>query len=146
MAASTINRLVVILVVLMLVVISTFVIITQYDLEIINTSSKTDNSETKSSLYAKIFTDKTSGSVPFDVDFDSLVVNNIGDSKYYWDFGDGESDTLADPTHVYSATGVYTVTLTVSNAAGSDARVCGGCITVANEWWQVYLPLVLRGQ
>ncbi len=32
-----------------------------------------------------------------------------------WDFGDGGSSTLADPTHTYAAAGNYTVTLTVTD-------------------------------
>ncbi len=31
--------------------------------------------------------------------------------SYYWDFGDGESSTEANPTHTYSASGCYTVFL-----------------------------------
>ena len=38
-----------------------------------------------------------------------------------WDFGDGNSSTLASPTHTYEANGTYTVTLSVDNECGSDA-------------------------
>ncbi len=34
---------------------------------------------------------------------------------YYWAFGDGNTDTAANPTHTYASNGVYTVTFTVSN-------------------------------
>lgn len=34
--------------------------------------------------------------------------------QHNWDFGDGASSTLANPTHVYLATGTYTVTHTVT--------------------------------
>ena len=39
---------------------------------------------------------------------------------YFWDFGDGETDTIAEPVHVYAASGTYTVVLIVSNSCGSD--------------------------
>ncbi|MDY7078830.1 MAG: PKD domain-containing protein [Chloroflexota bacterium] len=39
---------------------------------------------------------------------------------YLWRFGDGQTSTLPNPTHTYTAAGVYTVTLTASNVAGSD--------------------------
>lgn len=40
---------------------------------------------------------------------------------FVWDFGDGSSGSNdADPTHSYSATGLYTVTLTATNPLGSD--------------------------
>jgi PKD repeat protein len=38
---------------------------------------------------------------------------------YTWTFGDGATSTAATPTHAYTATGSYTVTLDVSNACGS---------------------------
>jgi hypothetical protein len=38
---------------------------------------------------------------------------------YRWDFGDGTTSTLAQPTHQYTANGSYTVTLTVTDNVGS---------------------------
>src|SRR5690606_37017016 len=39
-----------------------------------------------------------------------------GTYQYQWNFGDGTSSTLANPTHVFSAIGTYTVVLTVHDA------------------------------
>lgn len=36
-----------------------------------------------------------------------------------WNFGDGTTSTLANPNHTYTATGSYTVTLTVTNDCGT---------------------------
>ncbi len=48
--------------------------------------------------------------------------NNI--TSYLWNFGDGQTSNLANPTHVYTAAGVYTVTLTATNANGcSDVNI-----------------------
>ncbi|MFK7994576.1 MAG: FG-GAP-like repeat-containing protein, partial [Granulosicoccus sp.] len=43
-------------------------------------------------------------------------------ASYEWDFGDGSSETSANPTieHVYSEPGQYTVTVTVNGPDGSD--------------------------
>lgn len=41
-------------------------------------------------------------------------------SSWFWDFGDGSTDTVANPTHAYSSSGQYTVCLIVSNVCGSD--------------------------
>ncbi|MEZ5004176.1 MAG: PKD domain-containing protein [Chitinophagales bacterium] len=35
-------------------------------------------------------------------------------TSYTWSFGDGDSSTVASPTHVYTTSGTYTVTLTAS--------------------------------
>ena len=49
----------------------------------------------------------------------SFTNTSSGASFYSWDFGDGSPvETAANPTHTYTAAGVYTVTLTASNAAG----------------------------
>jgi PKD repeat protein len=40
---------------------------------------------------------------------------------YAWDFGDGSTASGAKPTHAYSATGSYTVTLTVTDASGGSS-------------------------
>ena len=39
-------------------------------------------------------------------------------TSYEWDFGDGETSTESDPTHVYSAAGTYDVVLVAKNADG----------------------------
>ena len=38
-----------------------------------------------------------------------------------WDFGDGNTSTLEDPTHAYAEPGIYDVTLTVTDAASDTA-------------------------
>jgi parallel beta-helix repeat protein len=41
-------------------------------------------------------------------------------TTWYWDFGDGTSSTLQNPTHAYTTPGSYTVVLTVTNPAGNN--------------------------
>lgn len=41
-----------------------------------------------------------------------------GTLTYSWDFGDGNSSTNANPTHLYLAAGTYTVVLTTTNSNG----------------------------
>ncbi|RXA15078.1 PKD domain-containing protein [Methanosarcina sp. MSH10X1] len=43
--------------------------------------------------------------------------------EWKWDFGDGSGSTKQNPTHVYSAAGIYTVTLEVSNSNGTDSKL-----------------------
>ncbi len=40
-------------------------------------------------------------------------------NSYNWDFGDGNSSTETNPTHIYSSDGNYTVVLTATNNCGS---------------------------
>ncbi|MBI1228398.1 MAG: PKD domain-containing protein [Bacteroidetes bacterium] len=77
----------------------------------------------------------TVGSSPTAVDFTSSVNGNTvtftssvtnpagsGPIMYSWDFGDGGTSTLANPTHTYAAGGSYGVTLTVTNSCGSAIK------------------------
>lgn len=46
---------------------------------------------------------------------------------YFWDFGDGFTSTLINPTHTYTSDGYYTVSHIVFNSYGSDT------MTVTNQ-------------
>ncbi|HOI13823.1 MAG TPA: PKD domain-containing protein, partial [Methanoculleus sp.] len=72
----------------------------------------------------------TSGDVPLAVTFTDL--STVSPTSWAWDFeNDGVVDsTEQNPTHTYTTAGTYTVNLTVSNAAGSDAEVKTDYITV----------------
>ncbi len=50
--------------------------------------------------------------------FTNLSDNSV---SYAWDFGDGGSATEENPTHTYTSYGLFTVTLTASNADGESA-------------------------
>ena len=51
-------------------------------------------------------------------------------TSWLWDFGDGKTSTLQNPTHVYGEMGGYTVTLIVKNAAGSSTISKEGYVPV----------------
>ena len=57
---------------------------------------------------------------PLSVDFDDLSVGPY--TSWLWDFGDADSSTDPSPTHVYSAPGSYTVSLTVSGPMGQSVE------------------------
>ncbi|MBK8683409.1 MAG: PKD domain-containing protein [Bacteroidetes bacterium] len=40
--------------------------------------------------------------------------------EWFWDFGDGITSTEKNPLHLYTANGIYTVTLSVANPVGED--------------------------
>ena len=58
------------------------------------------------------------GSAPLAVQFTDLSLGNP--NNWYWSFGDGNTSTLQNPSHVFQDPGTYEVTLTVSNDTDSD--------------------------
>lgn len=53
--------------------------------------------------------------------YPNTVVTNIGaipSSGWYWDFGDGVNATGPNPTHIFNSTGVFTVTVQVTDTSG----------------------------
>jgi hypothetical protein len=50
----------------------------------------------------------------------SFSTASIGDGAHFWDFGDGNTSTLENPVHVYSASGDYNVCLEITNECGVD--------------------------
>lgn len=51
-------------------------------------------------------------------------------TSWSWNFGDGYTSTAQNPSHAYIAAGTYTVSLTATNANGSDTETKVGYITV----------------
>ncbi|MEN8006704.1 MAG: S8 family serine peptidase [Candidatus Krumholzibacteriota bacterium] len=70
----------------------------------------------------------TSGDYPLNVTFTDQSTNDP--TSWSWNFGDGGTSTAQNPTYAYTAAGTYTVTLTATNAYGSDDEVKAGYITV----------------
>ena len=56
-----------------------------------------------------------------------------GGLAYAWDFGDGTSDQGMQVPHVYVASGVYRITLTVTDAAGNIGKVARRVEVVVSE-------------
>jgi PKD repeat protein len=74
----------------------------------------------------------------------TVVFTNTSSGDYttsLWDFGDGATSTLDHPTHIYTAMGEYTVTLTVSGYCDSDTESKAGFIRV--EPPHLYLPVMM---
>ncbi len=52
----------------------------------------------------------------------TFVNYTIGANSYQWDFGDGNASTAANPLHTYTEKGTFVITLTATNACGSDVH------------------------
>lgn len=62
------------------------------------------------------------------VNFTDLSSNTP--TAWAWDFGDGGTSNLQNPSHVYATAGTYSVSLTASNGSGSDPVTLTNYITV----------------
>ena len=72
----------------------------------------------------------TSGIKPLTVTFTDNSTNTP--TSWRWSFGDGSSSTSQNPWHLYSVAGTYTVSLTATNAGGSNTKTSANYITVNN--------------
>ena len=82
------------------------------------TASQDINVTASDALRAEFEGTPTSGSVPLLVLFTD---HSTGEpTSWIWNFGDGVRDTSSNPTHTYSAAGVYSVSLTVSDQDGNS--------------------------
>ena len=61
---------------------------------------------------------QTSGKAPLSVSFTDQSTGSP--TSWKWTFGDGNDSTDKNPVHIYNKSGNYTVSLTTTNAEGSD--------------------------
>ena len=54
----------------------------------------------------------------------------INPTSWYWDFGDGNTSTIQNPSHTYTVEGTYTVSLTASNDLMSKMETKTDYITI----------------
>jgi PKD repeat protein len=77
---------------------------------------------------AKFTATPTLGRAPLGVQF---MDRSTGATSWNWNFGDGKTSSVQNPVHVYTSSGTYRVTLTVSSEYGSAStmgtiKVLGG--------------------
>jgi PKD repeat protein len=108
-----------------------------YTVSLTVTSATCNDVETKTSYItvstvpaAQFTGSPTSGNAPLTVNFTNQSTG--GATSWSWNFGDGGTSTAQNPSHQYTAAGTYTVTLTASNACGSDQEVKTNYITVSS--------------
>jgi PKD repeat protein len=80
---------------------------------------------------ANFTANETAGVAPFPVAFTDLSTGSP--ATWLWSFGDGSTSALRNPTHTYTTAGIFTVSLTVSNAAGSDTLTRPDFINVSSS-------------
>ena len=76
----------------------------------------------------------TEGIFPLTVQFnDKSCPGLVPITSWYWEFGDGYTNSQQNPIHVYQNPGVYDVSLIVSGAEGSDTIFIQDYIKVYNQ-------------
>jgi PKD repeat protein len=72
---------------------------------------------------AHISANVTIGKTPLNINFKGFGSDNDGIIvSYLWDFGDGETSDLQNPTHIYEKKGKYVVTLIITDNNGNIGR------------------------
>ena len=87
---------------------------------------------------ADFTSDVVGGGAPLTVNFSDISGGTV--TSWAWDFGDGGTSTLQNPSYTYVADGLYTVTLVATGSAGTDTMVkpdyinvyCTGMAPVVN--------------
>jgi PKD repeat protein len=86
------------------------------------------------SIEADFSADPTSGEVPLTVNFFDESTSGSPIISWYWEFGDGATSRVPNPTHTYEEPGTYTVSLTVINEeVNMDTEIKEDFITVTSS-------------
>jgi PKD repeat protein len=93
------------------------------------------------------FAPGTSGPAPLTIQFEdhSTKMEDAAHTSWSWDFGDTATSIERNPLHVYTTPGLYTVTLTATNAGGSDTESRTGYIGVGNPPVAAFMANVTSG-
>lgn len=78
---------------------------------------------------ADFYASPTSGALPLYVSFTDASANRP--NVWSWSFGDGGASSLQNPGYTYKEAGAYTISLTVSNANGTDIETKTSYIIVS---------------
>jgi gliding motility-associated-like protein len=85
----------------------------------INSVTKTNYITVFASPTVDFFGSLRTACAPVNIDFQDISTTPNGTIvSWAWDFGDGTTSTLQNPSKVYTKTGFYTVTLKVSSSSG----------------------------
>lgn len=76
---------------------------------------------------------------------DASTTNGAPIVAWLWHFGDGQTSALQNPTPVYTAVGVYSVTLQVTDSVGYTAVYTAmNAVIVSPDTNYLYLPLIVK--
>ncbi|HEY4061571.1 MAG TPA: PKD domain-containing protein [Puia sp.] len=120
---------------------TTYTAVAPYTVKLVNTYASCKDSATKliqvinNPIPAFTADHTASCKAPFTVQFTDKTTAPMP-AKWLWDFGDGNTSNLQNPSHTYTTPGVYDVRLTVTNSAG-----CSNTDTMT-KYIQIVAPTV----
>lgn len=102
----------------------------------ISTAGCPSNGGVGCTLTANCSATPDTGNAPLLVNFDVNPAGGGGSFTYAWDFGDGFSGNIKNPSHTYTNAGVYNATVTVKDilTPGQPTFVCSKTITVGQTF------------
>lgn len=103
----------------------TYTSLGSYDVTLTATSSLGCVSTMKKRNYVRINKPRVqfanlpqSGCIPYEAKLKPIISSVEPIASYLWDFGDGNTSTEAEPTHIYTQTRGYRVTLVITTVSG----------------------------
>lgn len=97
----------------------------------VSATSRTDYVVVQQKLGAWFTVAPMTGAVPLTVQFTDQSTGTM--THWSWDLGDGTTDTTQNPSHTYTTTGTYSVSLVISNATDSDTVTRSRVVTVGDR-------------
>lgn len=67
------------------------------------------------------------------IDFTDATTASAAITTWFWDFGDGNTSTMQNPSHPYMAAGNYTVCLTTVTACGADSSCASVNVVICSN-------------
>jgi PKD repeat protein len=91
--------------------------------------------------------DKEQPKASFSVEDDEVFVGqtvkftneSTNASSYSWDFGDGSTSALENPTHVFNEAGTFTVTLSVENGEDEYSMDINVTVSLTGTWDMMFI-------
>ena len=91
-----------------------------------------DTNPTNSASFWSIQATPTNGVAPFTVNFsDNITAPSV--TNRFWDFGDGQTSSGITPSHIYTNTGMFSVSETLFSLNGTATLTDTGLITAVPE-------------
>jgi PKD repeat protein len=99
-----------------------------------------------SGIKAEFSADKRCGSAPLEVTFSDSSTDTYPITYWHWDFGDGDTSSLQNPTHQFTNTDVFDITLIVSDSVAADTLTKKGYITTQDSVSADFIGLPNNGR